>query len=577
MKKKACAILVGTVLICQTASVYGAVQDYQAVTKADKEDNKTIQTFQTEDGDGNTVTVAAVNDILYVTAKDAGIYSKPGEDTEKLADVSLGDELSRSAVCDNGWSKVSCEVDGNQIIGYIQNQMLSDTDQIEPANEEVEVKSDATVLDYPGRKDGEEIGEVLELDQVKQTGTVNKVWSRIEYQNADGTDAVGYIPTSCLNLPETAETEEDTIDKIAGLYDVSVEEIAYINQIPYPYRLAVGEALLIPDGVSSGVKMTASANGYAYPYISPWVLRQTLPYMSGLLVFSYGFTEEGELIQPVPSDDTMRRMAEEYGRNAYLTLTPLGPDGKFSNSRIHAVLTSEESTERLLSELQREVREKKFRGVDVDFEYILKEDRDLFTAFVRELRVRMNEEGYLVSVALAPKTSAEQPGLLYEGKDYGGLGEAANQVLLMTYEWGYRYGPPMAVAPLNKVRQVVEYALTEIPSEKILLGVPNYGYDWILPFMRGESQAVTIGHVEAVQIAINNSAVIEFDETAQSPYFTYEKDNVRHEVWFEDVRSLSAKYSLIKEYNLRGMAVWQIMRLFRAMWILFDDFFEKRE
>lgn len=112
-----------------------------------------------------------------------------------------------------GWSKVSCEVDGNQIIGYIQNQMLSDTDQIEPENEEVEVKSDATVLDYPGRKDGEEIGEVLELDQVKQTGTVNKVWSRIEYQNADGTDAVGYIPTSCLNLPETAETEEDTIDK----------------------------------------------------------------------------------------------------------------------------------------------------------------------------------------------------------------------------------------------------------------------------------------------------------------------------------------------------------------------------
>ena len=112
MKKKACAILVGTVLICQTASVYGAVQDYQAVTKADKEDNKTIQTFQTEDGDGNAVTVATVQDTLYVTAKDAGIYSKPGEDTEKLADVSLGDELSRSAVCDNGWSKVSCEVDG---------------------------------------------------------------------------------------------------------------------------------------------------------------------------------------------------------------------------------------------------------------------------------------------------------------------------------------------------------------------------------------------------------------------------------------------------------------------------------
>ena len=62
MRKRACAILVGAVLIGQASAVYGAVQDYQAVTKADKKDNKTIQTFQTEDGDGNTVTVAAVQD-----------------------------------------------------------------------------------------------------------------------------------------------------------------------------------------------------------------------------------------------------------------------------------------------------------------------------------------------------------------------------------------------------------------------------------------------------------------------------------------------------------------------------------
>ena len=132
----------------------------------------------------------------------------------------------------------------------------------------------------------------------------------------------------------------------------------------------------------------------------------------------------------------------------------------------------------------------------------------------------------------------------------------------------------MAVAPLNKVRQVVEYALTEIPPEKILLGVPNYGYDWILPFVRGESQAVTIGHVEAVQIAINNGVPIQYDETAQSPFFLYERDGVMHEVWFEDVRSLKRKYDLIREFGLRGMGVWQIMRLFRAMWILYGDVFD---
>lgn len=368
--------------------------------------------------------------------------------------------------------------------------------------------------------------------------------------------------------------EGDTIDAIASAYRTTPEEISYANQIPYPYRLAVGQALLLESGTSLSTGRSAVANGYAYPYISPWVLRQTLPYLTGMFVFSYGFTVEGELLSPVPSDAWMLETAEEFGRDSILTLTPLGPDGRFSNNLIHGMLENEEGKERLMEELLAEMRRSSFSGVDVDFEYILAEDRDLFTGFVAELTRRMNAEGYRVSVALAPKTSVDQPGLLYEGKDYRGLGEAANEVLLMTYEWGYTYGPPMAVAPLNKVRQVVEYALTEIPPEKILLGVPNYGYDWILPFVRGESQAVTIGHVEAVQIAINNGVPIQYDETAQSPFFLYERDGVMHEVWFEDVRSLERKYDLIREFGLRGMGVWQIMRLFRAMWLLYEDVFE---
>lgn len=368
--------------------------------------------------------------------------------------------------------------------------------------------------------------------------------------------------------------EGDTIDAIASAYRTTPEEISYANQIPYPYRLAVGKALLLESGTSLSTGRSAVANGYAYPYISPWVLRQTLPYLTGMFVFSYGFTVEGELLSPVPSDAWMLETAEEFGRDSILTLTPLGPDGRFSNNLIHGMLENEEGKERLMEELLAEMRRSSFSGVDVDFEYILAEDRDLFTGFVAELTRRMNAEGYRVSVALAPKTSVDQPGLLYEGKDYRGLGEAANEVLLMTYEWGYTYGPPMAVAPLNKVRQVVEYALTEIPPEKILLGVPNYGYDWILPFVRGESQAVTIGHVEAVQIAINNGVPIQYDETAQSPFFLYERDGVMHEVWFEDVRSLERKYDLIREFGLRGMGVWQIMRLFRAMWLLYEDVFE---
>lgn len=135
----------------------------------------------------------------------------------------------------------------------------------------------------------------------------------------------------------------------------------------------------------------------------------------------------------------------------------------------------------------------------------------------------------------------------------------------------------MAVAPLNKIREVVEYALTKIPASKINLGIPNYGYDWTLPFVQGASKAVTIGNIQAVQIAIANDASIQFDETAQSPYFQYFSEGLTHEVWFEDVRSLSAKFRLVEEYRLRGVGYWQIMQLFRANWLLLADTFSIRK
>ncbi len=84
------------------------------------------------------------------------------------------------------------------------------------------------------------------------------------------------------------------------------------------------------------------------------------------------------------------------------------------------------------------MQQKGYGGIDIDFEFILAEDRDAFTAFVEKTVERMHAEGFVVSVALAPKTSADQKGLLYEGKDYGALGNAADEVLLMTYEWGYK-------------------------------------------------------------------------------------------------------------------------------------------
>ena len=363
----------------------------------------------------------------------------------------------------------------------------------------------------------------------------------------------------------------DNIDAIALENNISVNELIYDNQVEYPYALAVGQALYIPE-TSPQTGRSITVNGYAYPFINKNILEETLPYLTYLSIFSYGFTEEGALVPPLIDPQFMINSSNENNTSPILTLTPLDESGRFNNNLISSVVRNNDVQLILIDEILAELNSKGYTGVDVDFEYILSEDRDYFTTFVALMTNILNEAGYTVSVALAPKTSADQRGLLYEGKDYAGLGAAANSVLLMTYEWGYTYSSPMAVAPINKVRQVIEYAITQIPSAKIDMGIPNYGYDWPLPYEKGITKARTIGNIEAVNIAVRYGAVIQYDEIAQTPYFNYTDEyQTEHEVWFEDVRSMQAKFRLISEYNLRGAGYWQIMRLFRANWLLLSD------
>lgn len=366
--------------------------------------------------------------------------------------------------------------------------------------------------------------------------------------------------------------EGDTVDSIAFYFGISINSLIYANQLEYPYRLAIGQSMLIVDDLElSGLlyrKNILRANGFAYPFISPWVLNETLPYLEEMSVFSYGFSEEGELIPPALPVEWMINDALYKGVRPVLTLTPFGKEGQFNNYLIHRMLINERTRGNLIANIVDTITEMGYEGVNIDFEFILSEDRDNFTQFVGDVTTAVNELGYEVTVDLAPKTSSTQSGLLYEGKDYMGLGNASNRAFVMTYEWGYTYGPAMAVAPINKVRQVLEYATTQIPSEKISMGIPNYGYDFTQPYVRGESKAKTIGNIEAVNIAINNNSIIMFDEISKTPFFSYVEDNVTHEVWFEDARSIWEKYKLIKEYNLYGFGCWQIMQLFRPMWIL---------
>ena len=361
-----------------------------------------------------------------------------------------------------------------------------------------------------------------------------------------------------------------TLSAISRQYGIPVETLAQVNQIPNPDVLVEGQALLIPEETAKA-PLSVEVSGYAYPFISPWVLRETLERVNGLAVFSYGFTPEGELLLPVLNDRWMAQRAAEKGVRPILVLTPLDRSGVFSNYLIHTLLGNPAAQTRLLQETETWMQRLGYEELNIDFEFILPEDRDRFTHFV-ELAADMLSVP--VSVCLAPKMSRMQRGLLFEGKDFAALGRAADRVLLMTYEWGYKYGPPLAVAPIEQVRRVVQYALSEIPAEKICLGLANYGYDWPLPFVQGQTVARTIGSIEAVDLARRNKTNIIFDWQSKSPWFQYTDDEgVRHVVWFEDVRSWQYKLDLVREYGLAGVGIWTVMNLNRPGLMLIGENF----
>lgn len=364
----------------------------------------------------------------------------------------------------------------------------------------------------------------------------------------------------------------DTAREIASRYGISEESLLEDNQIASGAGLVVGQALLINNGPANRDRIIRSA-GYAYPGINDVVFADTLPFLSSLYVFSYRFDAQGSLIVPRQNVNNMILPALEQGVVSVLTLTPTAQDGSFDSDLISTLLGDYDAQDVLLDQIIIEMNEKGFVALNLDFEYIKAEDAEAYVEFVEECAKMMHENGFQLSVALAPKTSANQQGLLYEGMDYRELGRAADLVILMTYEWGYIEGPPMAVAPIDKVRQVLSYAVSEISPDKIMLGIPNYGYDWPLPYEAGVTRANTIGNVEAVQIAAANSVEIAFNETSASPYFLYLRDGIRHEVWFEDVRSYQAKYDLVKEFGIHGVCFWQLMRFFRAGWLLLEDNF----
>ncbi|MDY0404093.1 glycoside hydrolase family 18 protein [Virgibacillus sp. 179-BFC.A HS] len=365
----------------------------------------------------------------------------------------------------------------------------------------------------------------------------------------------------------------ESLFSISRKFGTTYQELARINRISPNAMLQIGQRLYIPPApkrdITSVAYIEPSGNTVSNTLINS--AQKAAPYLTYLTLFSYRVNRDGTLT--APPLDNLKAIADQNRTNLMMAITNL-EEGAFSTELAHIIFSVQAVQNTLLDTIVKTAKNNGFTNIHLDFEFISPDDREAYNDFLRKAKQRFSDQGLLLSTALAPKTSATQQGLLYEAHDYHAHGEIADMVVLMTYEWGYSGGPPMAVSPIDQVRKVVEYAITEIPANKILLGQNLYGYDWTLPFVQGGPPARAVSPQRAIDIARQNNVAISFDATAQAPFFHYtDTSGSQHTVWFEDARSIQAKFNLIKELGLRGIAYWKLGLAFPQNWLLLDDNF----
>ncbi|MEA2366266.1 MAG: spore germination protein [Thermoleophilaceae bacterium] len=351
------------------------------------------------------------------------------------------------------------------------------------------------------------------------------------------------------------------------------------------WRILAGRRRRAAPGLGAGARGTLErfptaieVNAYVLPSLvarggeHAAELEIAADYLTYVSPFAHRALADGSVVSP--DDAEVRELGVIGGAEPLLVLANTRQDGAFDTEAATAFLERPEAQERLLDQVDRLCEERGYRGLNLDFERLRPTDAGGYAEFLRRAAERQHAAGRLLSTAIAPKYQSGQGGIWHGAHDYRLHGKVADRVVIMAYEWGRRGAPPGPVAPLDEVREVLRYALDEIPREKLLLGIPLYGYDWALPHTSGGENARSLRLTEALALAHARGAAVEYDTERQSAYFRYrDDDGGEHLVWFEDERSLAAKLDLVRALGLRGVSFWRIPGGGEPPWTLLEQVF----
>jgi spore germination protein YaaH len=372
---------------------------------------------------------------------------------------------------------------------------------------------------------------------------------------ANGLEESNIVQGQALLIPLYTYTVQpgDTLTAIARKSFLSLEQLRNANPAVNPQTLQPGMRLTIPN-IATYHASTLSFYVVRSPELDQSLISDFAPYSTAISIFEYRFASNGDIVNTL-NDLTAIQTTWKYRVRPLVTITNLTSAG-FSPELVHQVLNNPASRTNLVNNISFLVTYRGYGGVNIDFERVLEKDRDVFTGFLSELRDRLKPLGRTLTIALPAKTSEEIPWL--RGYDYGGIGSVVDFMFIMAYDWHHAGSEPGPVAPITEVKKTIEFAIKYAPRRKIIIGMPLYGYDWLIPYSPG-SVARAVSNQNAVERAMRYQSPIRYSREFESPFFHYrDAQGATHEVWFEDVRSMGAKMLLIREYELQGLGAWQL-------------------
>ncbi|MCB8818739.1 glycosyl hydrolase family 18 protein [Desulfosporosinus shakirovi] len=307
--------------------------------------------------------------------------------------------------------------------------------------------------------------------------------------------------------------------------------------------------------------LTEQTKGYPY-------LKRYGNGIQELAIFEVSIQSNGAILGR-PSRQLIEE-AHTMGIKVYLVISNLTRQGQFSTALMGRLVREQEFANLVWRNIRNVLVEYQMDGVNLDLEKAAPADRPLFSQLIQTWSAMFKEANFVVSIDVPAKTSSDPLNAWRGSFDYRPIGRAVDEVILMTYEEHWSQSEPGSVASIPWVTQVLDYAIANIPRDKIYMGIPMYGYDW-----PEDGTGKVIGYQRATELARRYGAPLQWDARQHSTYFRYETRRVRHTVYFEDPRSLREKLELATQKGIRGVALWEMNLSYPQFWEVLQTYIKR--